>query len=1288
MKNLFTLVLSFTIMASFAINPLWQKIGNKNLQLQGERKIIPQQTNVVKLNDAAFRTLQLTIPTEASGQSKMIDLPTPDGTLKSFKVFERTTMEQELADRYQMIKTYEAICVENPAVTAKLDYTPFGFHAMVFDNDKTYFIDPYTNINTGYYNCYYKKGYTRTQLNRQPCGTIGKPTIVTDYDNSANRVTTPNNGVTNISSTGIKRTFRLALACTIEYSAAVGGPTPTKASVLAAMVTSVNRINGVYEKELSIHMNLVARNDTLIFITSDSYINDDGGTMLGQNQTICNNRIGNANYDIGHVFSTGGGGVAYLGVVCDNADKAKGVTGLDDPTGDAYDIDYVAHEMGHQFGGNHTFNAVSGSCSGNRESGVAYEVGSGTTIMAYAGICNNNNPQPHSDDYFHRASLNEIYTYISSTSCAVTSNAGNAAPTVSSYVSTYTIPYKTSFEISAAATDPNGHPINYCWEEWDLGPQGNWNGANNTRAPILRSFLPSVSATRTFPMYDSLIKNSIKYLGEVLPETARDTKFRCTVRNINTDGYGAFNAPEENLTVKSVVTTDLFRVTSFPAASTFNGGTQQTINWNVAATTAAPVSCANINIYLSLDSARTFPYILAANTPNDGSQIVTIPNVITNNASARIKVKGSGNIFFDLNDGWIKINQGVIPVVASFTPGDTAICSGSSLTFTNTSTGTPDSVRWTISGGTPSTSTSLTTVTAAFSTAGFYTISLIAYKDGTASTISKVVQVKPTPTVVFTPASPITICSGDSVTITAAYIAGATCMWSTGSPNQTITVKPTANTYYSVTVTNDGCSAKDSILVNVNPTSTIAVTASICNGETITVAGQQFSTVQVNRRIVLTNSNSLGCDSIIILNLSIKQKTTTSISQTICEGQSVTVGGQIFTTTQTNTQIILTNSQGCDSTITLNLNVIPKTTATITQTICEGQSFTVGGQTFSNPQVNKLIVLLFGNSQGCDSIITLNLTIAPKPVTNISQTICQGEVVAVGSEIFSTEGLHTVVLQSALGCDSTINLTLMVNPTVSVALNQTICEDDTITIGTQSFTEQGNYSIVLQTSTGCDSTVNLNLTVIPAKINSYGATICYGDSLVIGNQAFSTVGLHSVLFQSADGCDSIVTVNIGITYPDRPTLTLVGDSLVTGEGFGTYRWYLNGVFIESTTSPTYKPTQSGSWSVDFYNGCLTPRSAAVNVVITGIKNNKLDISIAIIPNPNNGQFDIKITSPKNDKYSVSMYNVTGQEIIKNEMNIQTGVNVKRFTLDHIEKGVYFIAITGKDGVTTQNIIVQ
>jgi hypothetical protein len=661
MMRTITLAVLFTLsmfrLQAGTSNSFWQLSTDKEVNVPGEQKLFPKSYILAKLNTPAFRQFQFLIPANETGMPVVISLPTPDGGTMDFRIFEAPMMEAPLAAKYPDIKTYTGVSTTNENVTAKFDYTVFGFHAKVFDGSNTYFIDPYTNINSDWYLVYYKNQYAKPINERMACEVGESNELISPRQAvDINGQTVPpmaykQNGTQ-------KRTYRLALACTIEYSAAVGGATPTKATVLAAMVTSMNRINGLFEREFSMRANLVANNDTLIFIgASDPYSNTNGGTMLGQNQTTCNARIGSANYDFGHVFSTGGGGIASLASVCSNSTKAQGVTGSPNPVGDPFDIDYVAHEMGHQFGGEHTFNSVTGSCNGNRSSQSAYEIGSATTIMGYAGICGSDNVQTNSDDYYHVRSLEQM-TGASVTACAANTASTNQLPTLSPISSTYIIPYRTSFELTATGSDPDNNPLTYCWEQWDRGGSGSaWNTATTT-APLLRSFKPTTSATRVFPQWKELIKNTESYLGEVLPTNARLVKFRCTLRDIN-NGYGAFYTSPDTVRLDVRTTATLYRVTSQATATTWTGDSPQTITWDVAGTDAAPFNVTNVNIYASIDSGRTFPFLVAANVPNNGTATIISPN--SNTTGCRIKVKGAGNVFFDLNDGWIRINEKAWP---------------------------------------------------------------------------------------------------------------------------------------------------------------------------------------------------------------------------------------------------------------------------------------------------------------------------------------------------------------------------------------------------------------------------------------------------------------------------------------------------------------------------------------------------------------------------------------------------------------------------------------------------
>ena len=630
----------------------WTLSATNQVEVEGTRKIIPTKYIVANLNAAEFQLAQAFIPTEESGNMANITLPTPEGLLMEFNVFECPMMEKPLADKYPQIKTYTAIAKENSLITAKLDYTVFGFHAKVFNGEDTYFIDPYSDLNTGSYIVYYKKDYFKPINERMSC-LVGQAAATPLQANEISlqapelpQISYKTNGTN-------KRSYRLALACTVEYSAAVGGTTPTKASVLSAMVTSMNRVNGVFERDFSMHANLVANTDTLIYIgTTDPYTNNNGSTMLNQNQTTINTRIGSANYDYGHVFSTGGGGIASLASVCASGAKAQGVTGSPSPVGDPYDIDYVAHEMGHQFGGNHTFNSQLGSCSGNRSSTSAFEIGSATTIMGYAGICGTDDIQLHSDDYYHIRSLEEM-TNTSVTACATNVASGNSLPTLNSINNTYIIPYKTDFELTASATDPDNDPLTYCWEEYDRGGSGGaWNAATLV-APILRSFSPTTSGTRVFPTLGKALTNTVSYLGERLPDTNRIVRFRATVRDIK-NGYGGFYTSTDTTKLDVRTTTTLFRVTSQnTTGQSLSAFAQETITWDNAGTNLAPFNTSNVDIFITIDSAKTW-IPLALNTPNDGSQVVTVPNYTVVN-KCRFKVKASNNVYFDFNDKWFSI---------------------------------------------------------------------------------------------------------------------------------------------------------------------------------------------------------------------------------------------------------------------------------------------------------------------------------------------------------------------------------------------------------------------------------------------------------------------------------------------------------------------------------------------------------------------------------------------------------------------------------------------------------
>lgn len=633
MKNkllsLVLIALSFSGLAA-----IWEQANQstiKQLALETEKKY--GEYSLINFDKSSFFS--------KFNQQATIDLPLPNGQYESFELTEVAIMEPELAAKFPNIRTYRGKSLKNDKRLV-LDVTPKGLNAVIYSSSGNVWIQPFSKSDSVLHISYFETAYRLNHTHKTRSWQCLTEDLYTFSENSDSKLTQESEEVKGNNlpfNQSTLRTYRLAVAATGEYTAFHGG---TVASGMAAIVTTMNRVNGIYEAEVGIRMILVANNDAIIFTNpeTDGYSNFDGLAMLTENQTIIDDVIKTANYDIGHVFSTGGGGIAGLGVPCLSGLKAEGVTGLSSPINDVFDVDYVAHELGHQWGANHTFNSVMGGCDENRYGPAAVEPGSGSTIMGYAGLCDSDNLQFNSDPYFNSHSLGEMLSYATSTgNCSVNSATNNLAPTIDAGAN-HTIPHSTPFKLCAQGLDTDSTSLTYSWEQNDVGTAGSVDEPSGN-VPIFRSYNPTTDNCRVFPKMSDIL-NQTSTFGETLPNYARGLNFRVTARDNEPNG-GAISTDDMFLTVTE---NGPFALTSHNSGS-FSKGLNSRVSWNEAGTSSAPVSCPQVNISVSTDGGQTFMLDSGSPFANSGSAVISLPDIET--SQGRILIECSNNVFFTVS---------------------------------------------------------------------------------------------------------------------------------------------------------------------------------------------------------------------------------------------------------------------------------------------------------------------------------------------------------------------------------------------------------------------------------------------------------------------------------------------------------------------------------------------------------------------------------------------------------------------------------------------------------------
>lgn len=586
-----------------------------------------------------FLTFQLDLEALQSGvldkRNKAIWLPLPNGQFETFDLSPSKTLSEGLQLKYPHLNCFIGRSRDSQSIVY-VGWSKDRFHAMGRSEKGTFHID---RIDKETYRTYYHRDY------------IGKSksNCLTKTGQLRQRVAKrTRQGGEDVE----MRNYRLAVATTGEYAAYHGS---SKSEVMDAIVATINKINLIYNNDLAINLELVSNTDDVIFLDADTdpFTEGNANAMISQCQGELDATIGVPNYDIGHVLGrSNAGGLANQWAVCINGLKGRGYSATTAPNGDAFDVDYVAHEIGHQFGASHTWNHCSG---GSDAPNKDVEPGSGSTIMGYAGLCGTSNLQMNTDPYFHSITIEEINEFIDTDipTCHTTSGVVNTNPTASIRAGGFFIPIQTPFELIAAATDLEDFNLTYTWEQIDNGPSVPLGQAQG-ESPLFRSYEPSPNPVRVFPRLEVLLNNISNDKEETLPDYTRNLNFRLTVRDNNPDAGGV---DYEDIRFRADESAGPFSVLTPNSSSTVWEEFQSyEVTWDVANTDQAPINCAKVDIYLSRDGGMTFTELLLDDAPNNGSAMITLPEGVT--TQARIKVKGADNIFFDISNQNFEIDRG------------------------------------------------------------------------------------------------------------------------------------------------------------------------------------------------------------------------------------------------------------------------------------------------------------------------------------------------------------------------------------------------------------------------------------------------------------------------------------------------------------------------------------------------------------------------------------------------------------------------------------------------------
>ncbi|MES2863906.1 MAG: M12 family metallo-peptidase [Bacteroidota bacterium] len=1257
MKKLicFTLLFTSVILNAQNENGLWKKNNSSKEIINNGKSNFPQQ-NIFNLDIESLNTILKNSPKRdkaSKSSNTIITLPTIDGKMEKFEVYENSVLAPELAAKFPEIKSYIAVGVDNPSVRAYLSSSPLGFKSMiVYPNKETVFIEPISNDRLNY--SVYKTTDRKKAFSKFDCNEDHE---VIDFTNQTSTNTTLLRGADDSK----LRKYRLAISCTGDYATYFGG---TKALALAAINNTITRVNGIFERDFGVRFELVANTDSILYTNTSTDPYSTKPYIPNELQNNLNTTIGDANYDLGHLFDNviGGGNSGGIGCIGVSNYKGKAYSStITVPEGDYYDVTIVAHELAHQLGANHTFTYATES--GNN---AQVEPGSGSTIMSYAGKTGKD-IQSYYDTYFHAMSIQQVTDKIKTLTCGTVITTSNAAPVVNAGLD-YTIPKGTPFMLTGSATDANtSDQLTYSWEQMDYGNATTTTPiSTNTTGPLFRTFNPVTSPVRYFPTMNSILSGSTFTQGsviasEMLPTVARTLNFRLTVRD-NKIGGGANNTDDVIVSVNGVA--GPFTVDTQNTTTSYAAGTSQTINWTVAGTNANGVNCANVDILLSTDGGLTFPIVLVAGTPNDGTQAVVIPS--TSGTTNRIMVKGTNHIFFDVNNANFTITGSATadtsaPTTSTLTASGTTT-SSTNLTWTAATDNTGVTGYKVYQNGVLKTTTTATSLVvtglAASTTYNFYVTAYdAAGNNSSASNTTNVTTLTPAdasaPTTSTLTSSGTTTSSTnltwsvatDNTSVTGYKVYQNGVLKTTTTATSLVVTGLAASTTYNFYVTAYDAAGNNSSASNTtNVTTLTPADASAPTTSTLTSSGTTTSSTNLTWSVATDNTSVTGYK--VYQNGVLKTTTTAT---------SLVVTGLAASTTYTF-YVTAHDAAGNNSSASNTVNV---TTLTPADTSAPTAStLTASGTTTSSTNLTW--------SVATDNTGVTGYRVYQNGVLKMTTTATS--FVVTGLAASTTYGFYVIAYDAAgnnSSASNTANVTTLGNSvTYCTSVGGTIREFiNRVQMGTINNLSGNNngYGNFVSMSTSVSTGSTASIAITPAW---NGASTNEAYCVWIDYNQDGNFGSNELVYSKAKSKAASVSGSFII-----PTTALLGNTRMR------VSMKYNGF---PTACETFANGEVEDYTINITNGAIVKTSTQDELVKEDVKEEVAELSFNVYPNPVKDGTIYFSGIERNSSFKI--YNQMGQVITFGSIE-NDSINVSSLTT-----GIYFVQISNGTSVGTKRFI--